>query len=1492
MVNHKARTKLSSLLHSKEEQHKIRSISTSPPKEEDDDYQKSINDALRAFGVLAPHPTATNGPSHTEQKVWRRTMPSSLLSLPTCAPSTTLVKLSSLTHTHPAVIKHQQEHDHNKKNDDALVEVSISSLLPPLEDGIENNTANNTTSRRPLAGNLSSKLTEYTRGQVGRRKPFKAGGMNVDENAAALLEATKITSGEYVEDGKGEEKEEEYMTQQDLENARDVVQKQSAIDSWNDGTLLTCPPGVTFSVGIGPKDVYQTNNDDDNNDILAPKGGDVMDIEDEVEEEKESGNDTYAGGGGGGGERPQTTMWDKSWDKSYFDDDSLFGDSSSESSSDGSDDDDDESEDEDDNNDEDLVKSENKNEHEETTPKDEEMEGKDEDAIATAADDVDALLAELTQTTDSPLNQSLSKRPKKSKQLKASSKEKDAHQPRKSWAVTTPLPLQNFHSIIPNMAITYPFELDEFQKQAVARLERSECIFVAAHTSAGKTVCAEYAIALARKHCTRAIYTSPIKALSNQKYRDFKVKFGDDVGLITGDMQIGADSSCLIMTTEILRSMLYRGADLVRDIEWVIFDEVHYINDTERGVVWEEVIIMLPDYVNLIFLSATTPNTIEFSDWIGRTKRKPVHVIRTDYRPVPLSHHLYAGNKLHKVMEGKSGFLEPGYNAAAKALLPTSAASDQQKPGATKGPYGGAGSKQQPAASYKQTTGSKQLAWQQQGNRQNWTSLVKYLEREGLVPTVIFSFSKKKCEEIANMLRTLDLNTASERNAAHQFGIQTRARLSPNDASLPQVITICEMVKRGIGVHHGGLLPILKEMVEILFSRNLIKVLFATETFAMGVNMPARAVVFNSIRKHDGKEFRVLQPGEYTQMAGRAGRRGLDKVGTVIMCCFGDTPPPQLVLRNMLTGSSTKLASQFRLTYNMILNLLRVEDMSVEGMIKRSFSEFATQRALTTNEYPKLLSRGIKTLSKLDEQFKLEADSRIGADDVEDYYAACRELLSLNNEMLTYILNSAGSTAGGALVPGRVLLVTSARKHGYVRAPALMLRPPVLSGSNSSGIGNSKGAPAVCMVLLPESYVPLKEDDEQVSKSTPKPGHLNFVGASKSRHYAIREIHLDGFLLVSSNKQKIDVKSFFKEGSQAGSAGKGLSAFNDPFSRAKPMGGRRPDEFDDAFAAFAPRGKKGASSDFPTKKTSSGVSKDAQLVDQVISLLIETEAKEAKSSLGVMDLRDCIKGVQQGNDALEFRSACDRLEGQTTIMRQFASHYHPSLETHYAVVERKETLRDRVGTLRHLLSNESLQLFPDFLQRKALLRTLGYVDENDTVCVKGRVACEVNTCEELIVTEMVFEGILNELEPAEIVAALSSLIFQEKSDSNELDSELPERLHSCCERMQTIALNLGQLQSNHGLPLDPVDYCDSSLKFGLVHVVYEWAMGVPFSNICELTLVQEGSIVRCITRLDELCREVRNCARVVGNPTLYRKMESASVSIKRDIVFASSLYIS
>ncbi|TKA66934.1 hypothetical protein B0A49_07103, partial [Cryomyces minteri] len=227
--------------------------------------------------------------------------------------------------------------------------------------------------------------------------------------------------------------------------------------------------------------------------------------------------------------------------------------------------------------------------------------------------------------------------------------------------------ITNFRDLVPDMAREWPFELDIFQKEAVYHLENGDSVFVAAHTSAGKTVVAEYAIALAAKHMTKTIYTSPIKALSNQKFRDFRQTF-DDVGILTGDVQIRPEASCLIMTTEILRSMLYRGADLIRDVEFVVFDEVHYVNDLERGVVWEEVIIMLPEHVTLILLSATVPNTYEFASWVGRTKQKDIYVISTPKRPVPLEHYLWANKAMHKIVSADKQFIEKGWKDANDAL--------------------------------------------------------------------------------------------------------------------------------------------------------------------------------------------------------------------------------------------------------------------------------------------------------------------------------------------------------------------------------------------------------------------------------------------------------------------------------------------------------------------------------------------------------------------------------------------------------------------------------------------------------------------------------------------------------------------------------------------------------------------------------------------------------------------------------------------------------
>jgi antiviral helicase SKI2 len=581
--------------------------------------------------------------------------------------------------------------------------------------------------------------------------------------------------------------------------------------------------------------------------------------------------------------------------------------------------------------------------------------------------------------------------------------------------------ITNFRDLVPEMAREYPFELDTFQKEAVYHLENGDSVFVAAHTSAGKTVVAEYAIALAAKHMTKAIYTSPIKALSNQKFRDFRLTF-DDVGILTGDVQIRPEASCLIMTTEILRSMLYRGADLIRDVEFVIFDEVHYVNDLERGVVWEEVIIMLPEHVTLILLSATVPNTHEFASWVGRTKKKDIYVISTPKRPIPLEHYLWAGKDIYKIVTADKKFIDNGWKEANDVL----SGKDKVKAPVTKEAptgRGGGGRGGQPGRGGQNQRGRGQQnggrggaprgggppAARGRGNiartgrgggrttaaqdRNIWVHLIQHLRNKDLLPACIFVFSKKRCEENAEALSNIDYCTAAEKSAIHMTIEKSLARLGREDRELPQIKRLRELLSRGIAVHHGGMLPIVKEVVEILFAKTLVKVLFATETFAMGLNLPTRTVVFSGFRKHDGREFRDLLPGEYTQMAGRAGRRGLDTVGTVIICAPGaDEAPPAARLRQMMLGEPTKLRSQFRLTYNMMLNLLRVEALKIEEMIKRSFSENATQALLPEHE------KNVKVSEADLEKIKREP-CKICDVDLEACHQSCEDYKRFTNEM-------------------------------------------------------------------------------------------------------------------------------------------------------------------------------------------------------------------------------------------------------------------------------------------------------------------------------------------------------------------------------------------------------------------------------------------------------------------------------------------------------------
>ena len=555
-------------------------------------------------------------------------------------------------------------------------------------------------------------------------------------------------------------------------------------------------------------------------------------------------------------------------------------------------------------------------------------------------------------------------------------------------------PLSDFHQQVPQMAFQWPFELDTFQKQAVLKLEQAESVFVAAHTSAGKTVVAEYAIALSQKHMTRTIYTSPIKALSNQKFRDFKDTF-NDVGLVTGDIQINPTATCLIMTTEILRSMLYNGSDIIRDLEWVIFDEVHYINDAERGVVWEEVLILLPDHVNMIMLSATVPNTLEFADWVGRTKKKKIWVISTPKRPVPLEHFLYTGSsgktrdEMFLLQDSNGSFLQSGHTRAVTAK--------KERESKGKQGYGAKGVKDR-------------VGPQQEKNI--WLTLIDHLQRKDKLPVVAFTLSRNRCDQTANTLSSLDLTTSMEKSDIHHFINKCIARLKGSDRKLPQVLNFSELLQRGIGVHHSGILPILKEVVECCFAKGWVKLLFATETFAMGVNMPARTVVFDNIRKHDGKQFRTLLPAEYIQMAGRAGRRGLDTTGTVVILCKNEVHEMS-ELHGMMQGKPTRLESKFRLTYSMILNLLRVEQLRVEDMMKRSFAEMDTQKKQAGYaERGKVLKAKLETMSDI---------SSPNFGDASQLYSLISEFATIRENIWTMLLSL--PIPGKALSPGRVVII-------------------------------------------------------------------------------------------------------------------------------------------------------------------------------------------------------------------------------------------------------------------------------------------------------------------------------------------------------------------------------------------------------------------------------------------------------------------------------------
>ena len=484
----------------------------------------------------------------------------------------------------------------------------------------------------------------------------------------------------------------------------------------------------------------------------------------------------------------------------------------------------------------------------------------------------------------------------------------------------------------------YPFALDDFQVRAIQALDADESVLVAAPTGSGKTVVAEFAVERALSRRRKAFYTTPLKALSNQKFGDFIARYGSArVGLLTGDNSINSEAPVVVMTTEVLRNMLYEGSPTLDGLECVVLDEVHYLQDPYRGAVWEEVLIHLPLSVAVVCLSATVSNAEEFGEWIGAL-RGPTRVVIEERRPVPLRNLYLVGRELHDMHVEHDGHLIPNPYLISMSQRETRVREWKPRAG---GRYG-----------------RSQLARMErprEGHRRFYVprreEVVEVLDHEGMLPAIYFVFSRAGCDASVRYLMGSGIRLTSKEEAERILEVADHQAAWIDDEELATLgyYEFREALAAGIAAHHAGMLPVFKETVERLFQAGLVKVVFATETLSLGINMPAKTVVIEDLWKFSGERHELLTPGEYTQFTGRAGRRGIDEVGYAVVLYQKQVPFERVA--GLASTRTYELRSSFRPSYNMAVNLVsNYTREEARHLLNSSFAQFLADRGVVTLE--------------------------------------------------------------------------------------------------------------------------------------------------------------------------------------------------------------------------------------------------------------------------------------------------------------------------------------------------------------------------------------------------------------------------------------------------------------------------------------------------------------------------------------------------------------
>ncbi|MGO4257026.1 DEAD/DEAH box helicase [Marmoricola sp. RAF53] len=909
------------------------------------------------------------------------------------------------------------------------------------------------------------------------------------------------------------------------------------------------------------------------------------------------------------------------------------------------------------------------------------------------------------------------------------------------------------HPRLADFASHYEFGLDDFQVRACQVLEEGQSVLVAAPTGSGKTIVGEFAVHLALESGRKCFYTTPIKALSNQKFNDLVDRYGaENVGLLTGDNSINGDAPVVVMTTEVLRNMLYAGSRTLVGLGYVVMDEVHYLADRARGAVWEEVIIHLPESVALVSLSATVSNAEEFGEWLGTVRGETTTIVE-EKRPVPLYQHVLVGRKLFDLFSDERPSA-PGEEKVNPQLLRV--ARDDFASGRMRDRRSPKGQRRPDRS-------------RQSGNgRRVWVpsraDVVVQLERAGLLPAIYFIFSRVGCDAAVQQClnANLRLTTPAERDEIFAFVQERCANLPEEDLQVLGYHEFLDGLTRGIAAHHAGMLPTFKECVEELFLRGLCRVVFATETLALGINMPARSVVIEKLSKWNGETHADITPGEYTQLTGRAGRRGIDVEGHGVVLYQPGLEPKSVA--GLASTRTYPLRSSFAPSYNMAVNLVHQFGRErARELLESSFAQFQADKAVVG------LARQLR---KSDEALAGYAEA--AACDLGDFaeYARLRRELSDTEAGLAKARRqdrrSEVIASLEALRPGDVIEVPGGRFAG------------------------------VAVVLDP---------GQATDREGPRPYVL-----TADRH--ARRLSITDFPVpvVPWTRMKVP-KNFNGRNAQA----------------------RR---------------------------------------DLATTLKIRTHnLTPPPESSRTGDGRGHGRGPAPADGS-------ERIDALRAQLRQHPCHACPDREDHARWMERWYKLDRDSRTLRRRIEQRTNTIARQFDRVCEVLTALDYLD-GDTVTARGRTLMRIYNEMDLVTAESLRLGLWDDLDPSQLAAVLSALVFEARRADDADSPRLPGGpVRDVLKEMTTLWADLDALEREH--KLDKLREPD----FGFCWAAYRWAEGDDLDEVLDATGLAAGDFVRWVKQLLDLAGQIGTAS---GDPAFREKAHETAARLRRGVVAYSSV---